>query len=544
MLEDRLTASLTLTISGTSYEIPGGQIEVVDVTLMSYGFRALVEFVLSDDQAHGGQISDELAAAFLELDLIEAKLTTSWQHLDEGSETAAEDTAITGLVEQKALTEEVYRDTSDLPVLARRYQIEFADPAQVLWRQHYPCVLYTDTSVADVLAAHKGSYIDIDCQWQDLSTAKPQFFVHLPAARERSFYDFVLWYLDAIGAVFYYDYSAAKYVVAEDKDSLGVAIKPIGDDAARVTLRVPAAPRSQPRVLNSYSEEPKTTSIEQEQAATGMYHDVLMRTPIAQDFDDRVTLETARAVLPLYELSLSLTSGPADSVVPGTLVEIDTALRWSSESAAASPTWRVIHCRLQVKASRPGPDVQSQLDARDVRGELSLTLEQKDDPRPRWPAFQCPVYPGLIEGKVVSEQGEDTDMTYQVYTDEDTSLETYQVKVPLWDDQIVSAPFQPEQGSGNVFIPAYRDARVLLEMDLEESYIRRLLDWREGAPLSMDVQGEQIYFGKNATSHTTVSHQYDSDKPVFEVARLNDKDTATIRIEEGTLTIQVKEEAE
>jgi hypothetical protein len=143
----------------------------------------------------------------------------------------------------------------------------------------------------------------------------------------------------------------------------------------------------------------------------------------------------------------------------------------------------------------------------------------------------------------VSEQGADTDVTYQIYTDADTSLETYKVTVPLWEDQVITAPFAPHLGSGNVYVPAYKNARVLLAIDLETAQIVELLDWRAGARLGMDVQGEQIFFGKSATSHTSVNHVYDGDAPVLNVARIHDKDTASIQIKEGILLITVKEDS-
>ncbi|WP_428261495.1 hypothetical protein [Haliangium sp.] len=544
MLGGRLQAALTLTIGVKSYDVQGGHIDRLELDLDSHGFAAEIEFTLSDDQAHGGGFDDTLPSDFLSLDLIKAKLVLSWVFFEEEVTTTAEEVTITGLVMDKSLVEESYRRSGDIPVLARRYRIHMADPAQVLWRQHFPCALYTETTMSDVLSAHTGSYITIDAQWSELSTTKALLFVHLPVAAGASFYDFVMWYLDARGGVWYYDYGAGKYVIAGDKPSLGTAVTLFGDDIERSAVRVAEVPRHQPRVHNSYTESAKTQAVDQDQAVTGVYRDVLMRSPIAQDFDDRVTLEGDRFTLPAYEAEVDLSRAPPESLVPGTLVALSSSQRWSSESALTSKTWRVRRLRLRTQAVRAGADAQSQRDDNDVRGELRLGLEQKDDPRPHLPEFRAPVYPGLVEAKVVSEQGEDTDKTYQVYTDADTSLENYKLKIPLWEDQVIEVPFDPYQGSGNVYIPAYRDARVLAAIDLETAHIARLIDWREGAPLSMDVQGEQLYFGKSATSHTTVSHDYDGENPVFQVARLHDKDTGTIRIEEGVLTITVKEESE
>jgi hypothetical protein len=130
-----------------------------------------------------------------------------------------------------------------------------------------------------------------------------------------------------------------------------------------------------------------------------------------------------------------------------------------------------------------------------------------------------------------------------VYRDADTSLDEYQVKVPLWDNQVVSAPLEPILGSGNIYLPSYRDERVLLALDVHGAHIVRLLEWRAGAPLSMEAQGEHILFGKSDGSQTSLNHVYDGDKPVFNVARTNQRDTALIQLREGTLFLQVKEQA-
>ena len=68
----------------------------------------------------------------------------------------------------------------------------------------------------------------------------------------------------------------------------------------------------------------------------------------------------------------------------------------------------------------------------------------------------------------------------------------------------MSAPFEPMLGSGNIYLPSYRDERVLLALDVHSAQIVRLLEWRAGAPLSMDTQGEQLLFGKADNSQTSV----------------------------------------
>lgn len=230
--------------------------------------------------------------------------------------------------------------------------------------------------------------------------------------------------------------------------------------------------------------------------------------------------------------------------MPGALVAIQAANRWSSESALVGTTWRVRRLSLGARAPDAPLDQDIQSASTGYRIEIRAELEDKAEPRIERPAFRAPSYPGLVEGQVVSEQGNDGDKTFQVYTDATTSLSEYHVKVPLWDSQIVSAPFEPLQGSGNLYWPSYRDERVVVALDVHSAQIARLIEWRAGAALSMDVQGEQLLFGKADTSQTSVNHVYDGDSPVFNVARTHANDTSMIQLREGSLFIQVMEQEE
>jgi hypothetical protein len=284
--------------------------------------------------------------------------------------------------------------------------------------------------------------------------------------------------------------------------------------------------------------------VSQAQAHAGVRSDVLLRTPIAQDVDDAVALQRVLTPVPCCEAHLRFGRMPSDTLVPGALVELPAANRWSSESSLVGVSWRVRRLRIRAVAP-PGPlDRDLQLASTGYRVEVSCELEDKAEPRIDRPAFRAPSYPGLVEGKVVSEQGQDGEKTYQVYRDARTSLDEYHVKVPLWQGQVVSAPLEPILGSGNLYWPSYRDERVLLALDVHGAQIARLLEWRAGAPLAMEVQGEHLLFGKSDDSQTSVNHVYDGDKPVWNVARTHGSDTALIQLREGTLFLQVKEQKE
>lgn len=541
--DDRLAVTLTLTIGGTAHAIPGGGVKELALDLRSYGFSGSLAFLVLDDSAHGGGFTDDLEPDFLKADLIEVSLQVAVVHVGPADADAdIESISLAGLVTDKSMSEVLFSGPTDTTVLVRRYRISFADPAAVLWTQHYPCQLYTSKSMVDVINDHLGDKITVSFDDSALTEAQGLVFLHLPRGAGASFYDFLCWYLDARGGVLAYDYTAASYQIAAAKSDGDTTVQLFGEDLGATEIYFPEVPRYAPVVMNSYAAGTRTESIEQAQAATGIRSDILLRTPISQDVDTAVTLQTQLAVIPSYEAHLRFARLPAAALVPGTLVELAAANRWSSESSLVGVTWRVR--RLRLRAAAPGGlDRDLQLASTVYRVELAAELEQKAEARIERPPYRAPSYPGLVEGKVVSEQGEDGQKTYQVYRDADTSLDQYQVKVPLWSDQIVTAPLEPIFGSGNIYLPSYRDERVLLALDVHAARIERLLEWRTGAPLSMEVQGEHILFGKSDTSQTSVNHVYDGDNPVLNVRRTNDKDTALIQLKEGTLILQVKEEA-
>jgi hypothetical protein len=541
MFTDRLTIELTLTIDGAAHTVPGGNVTAFALDLANHGFTGSVEFVLESDQAHGGDAADELLTAFLGQSLIEVSLSVAALWDSPETSTSLSPLVVAGLVREKSLTEVKIPSLENRPVLYRRYHVDFADPAAVLWSQHFPTVLYTAMSPQAVIDDHKGEKIAITYDSTTLGTEQPLFFVHLEPRDGASFRDFVLWYLDARGYVWGYDYTAKGYTVADAKDATGEAESLFGDDVAETRIVFPAVQRASAAVLNSFTDGAQNRPIAQAQAVGGVRRDFLMRSAIAKDFDDRLTLETRRLVVRSHELALTFGRMPTIGVQPGTLLKLEASNLWSQETSVLAPTWRVRRYHLEGHASDPRPDRGDGEATTTFDLQLDARLEQADEAHVDLPPFVSPTYPGLIEGKIKSEQGEETDVTYEIYTDDDTQLESYKIIIPLWKDQVITAPFAPHLGSGNVYVPAYKNARVLVAIGLETAEIAELLDWRAGARLDMDVQGEQILFGKSATSNTSVNHVYDGESPVLNVARVHDKDTATIQLMEGVLLITVKE---
>jgi hypothetical protein len=58
----------------------------------------------------------------------------------------------------------------------------------------------------------------------------------------------------------------------------------------------------------------------------------------------------------------------------------------------------------------------------------------------------------------------------------------------------------------------------------------------------MDSQGNHLLLGKTDKSQTSIQHVYVDDKPVLDVKRTSDKDTEMIKMVEGSLILETKEE--
>lgn len=542
--QERLAVSLTLTIAGKAHKIVPGSIKRFALELWSWGLEGEVEFLLADNKERGGQEKDELLADFLKPDLVEVSLEVKGV-LPETSTTRTH-TALTlqGYVTDKTLAEEGVPTEDSSAILHRRYGIRFQDAARLLWRQHYPCALYTSKTVQDVLDAHKGEKISLSYDWDaGLGTTHPMLFVGLEPGAGASFYDWVLWYVHSRNGVFTYDYAAHGYKFAAAKDASGTPLELKEDNLAGLEVLLPEVIRHDVTVLNAIAESPQTQAVTQKQAVSGIRQDVLLCTPIADEVQARVDLETARLRVRGPELEVVWRSFPEQTFTPGALVKLPDNPAWGAAGVAKGQVLRVrsLHVSGEVTSTQGEEEVYGD-DCALFTFSMSTRLETRDEPYVDLPAWQLPHYPRYVEGFIVSEQGAEEDETWQVYTDSNTSLDEYKVKIPLFDEQIIPAPFNPNLLPGHFYFPAYKGERVLVALDFQRAWIKRFLDWRTGARMPQDGQGVQLLVGKTPENGTALKHFYTDDKPVFLMQRTNAKDTQKIQLDEGTLLIEVKEE--
>jgi hypothetical protein len=539
---ERLTASLTLTLAGREHRIAPGNVRSFALELKSWGLEGQVEFVVADKEPSGGQEKDEVLADFLQPQLGKVALKLVRSLSDAPADASPTPLELEGLISERELTElPASESVKGTPVLFRHYRVRFMDPARLLWRQHFPSALYTRKSLQDVLEAHKGDHIHLTYEWSELSTSRPQLFLGLSPEQGVSLYDFVLWYVHEHGGCLSYDCASGQYRLAAEKDASAEPVELRAEEVLEQECFFPEVIRHEVQVLNSWAAGPATKPVPQEQSAPGIRQDVLVRTQVADEVEARSTREEARLVVRGPELELTWQRFPLQALAPGALVSLPAHASWAA-SVPAQDTWRVRHVLLHAKAQEPSPDVDHGAPHAEYEVSLHTRLERKEEAWVELPAFLPPHYPHLAEGFIVSEVGDKKHETWHTYSQEVTSLDCYQVRVPLWEGQVITVPFEPTMLAGIFYFPAYKGERVLVALHLLHSTLERFLDWRAGARLPADAQGVQLLMGKSTQSNTALRHFYEDGKPLFLLQRTHEKDTAKLQVREGGLLLQVKEE--
>jgi hypothetical protein len=313
-------------------------------------------------------------------------------------------------------------------------------------------------------------------------------------------------------------------------------------DVGSYEVRFPETIRHSVKLLNAYSENPQTQAIAQDNAFEGVHRDRIGRFPAASAFQDRQALESGRLKARGHEVHLVFQLFPRKTFTTGSIVKLEGNL-WSGKIFPKGMVYRVRE--IVLEASSIEEELTADRNMAFARYNVAMTsrLETATESVVSLPPFKAPLFPMYVEGKIASEQGEKDEGTYQVYQDSKTSLDQYKVKIPLWENHLVVMAFEPDFFSGHFYFPAYKDARVLAALDFHSAWIVRFLDWRPGARLAADTQGNHLLLGKKAKSQTSLKHVYVDGKPQLNLLRTSDSDTELISLAEGTLILQTKEES-
>jgi len=397
-----------------------------------------------------------------------------------------------------------------------------------------------DSTLKAFITAHTPTQITMVYDWDAVLTVQyPVLSLSLGSPLNQAcFYDYLIWLVDSQNGVFSYDFTANQYTLSAAKNQSGVALSLNPLEVSGFQVNLSEVHRFQPNVLNAYSENPQTTAITNAAVTTTIRRDYIARYPIAADMQSRVTLETARFQQHCHEVRVDYQHFQLQVTPPGQLVNFQGSTLWNSLLFIQANNYRVKQWQLTVHAA----DQELMTDLNMVYSqyvmEHNLILEGSAELCVSLPSYMMPSYPVFVEGKLVSETGEDTDMTYQFYTDSNTSVNYYKVSIPLWTKQNVRADYQPNQDGGQFYFPPYKNARVLIGLGFNYAFIDSFLDWGTGTALPMDSQGNQLVMGKSATSQNIIKHNYVDSKAELQIQRTQDKDTELLQFSDGYILLQ------
>ncbi len=533
MFNDRLEATLTLVVGKTTLAIPAGAIEAISLQARTWGFSAEVTFWVS---AEG--VTDEVFGPLGSTEIVQARLALANGRFVLAGETPTVATFL-GFVTDRSFSETVARDITGEPIIERRYTVRFSDAAQVFWREHRPLALYASQSYKEAIEANGVQGVTLTFEWPRLEEAQDIVCIGLGGRAAASFYDFVVWLVADLCGVMELDHATGTYRIAAAKADGADPTDLPADSVAEVRVEPPRLLRHKTTVQNPFSEATSPrTDVASSLAATGVRRDVTAHTPIASKVERRAQLEKARLRQRDHHLHVTFRELPPSFAAPG--VKHTLGEGFSKRMFGAGKTYRSIALDLRAGPPVGEPDEADLEDATARFGvELSVELERDTDPVPNLPPYEAPLYPVLVEGKILSASGADTDRTWHALPGGTDSVIRYRVQIPLHNQKVV-APFVPVGESGHFFFPAYKDQRVLVALGLDSAEIVGFLDW--AGRLATETQGNQIIMGKRDASSTVVKHAYTDDSPTLSVVRTQAGDKQTLEMSQGRFFLEVKEE--
>jgi hypothetical protein len=541
MPSDRFVATCSVAVGSSTHTFIGGAIRALDLSVTLFGCEGTVEFLVLDDSSAGGNYSDAFVSDFDSEELTTVTVELSAAHTDGAALDALPKLSTQGVVVERSMREWTYRDELSSPtILVRSYRLRFVDRASALWTQHFPLSLYTNKTLKDLVDAERGT-VEITVDLPSATQARVQQCLPLGVESSVSFYDAFFWLMDREGGQCFYDHSAGSYAVSAQRPTDGAAVNVKAEWVGPIDVRVAVPSRSKRRIVNVDATIGARRELAAPNAATGVYADSAMRTSIAQDVDDRATLETGGGSSDPTTLSVGFERYPDVSVMPATVWSLAAAARFAATSVVASGDWRVFCTKLALRSTATTPDHQYGESSGAFDFDLAVELEKTTHTAARAPGYRAPVFPLLVEGIVQSDVGADDELTYQCAADEATSIDQYRAKLAVFDGQEVHPFYQPELSSGAVYIPAFKSEKVLVALEFDRCRIVRHLAWREGARPPADGQGERVYLGKSESNNTKLTHSYDSENPVFELKRVHKNDTLFLKLEEGKMTLRVEQ---
>ncbi len=534
LFNDTLKVQVTLTSGETSAHVDGGNVKHVRLDLKSYGHDGEVRIwcVVQDGQ-------DDFFALVTKPDLLEIEVSVAKNLYDVTSiPTPLE---VRGVVTSRSMREIASKEETGKPALYREYLLAFADPAQALWGDHRPSVIYSKTKLQKVFQENTPSKVSVETGWSALQTTRPIVCLGL-GNDSASFYDFAFWLADNEYGHVWYDYTAQKLVFGDDKPNGGETVA-IGAGAisgpGSFRVRFPRWHRAAVQLVNSRDGSTQKLEVTQPTAVDGVRRDYLVHTPVEATAAARQALEQKRYAPGVYEVVVDCDAYPQFYIAPGKMATLGGD--FSGALMVSDTTFRVVTMRLEAEATNQTPEFDIENEFTEYAISVELGLETSDDPTWRGPAYRTPRYPVEVEGKVLSAVGQSGDRTYTVF-DGDAAVGVYQVNFPNWNSTITIA-VTPDFLPGHLYFPVNKDSRVFVSLMFDSARISRYLDWGQDVVVPNASQGNHLLLGRNQQSETSIMHSYVDGEPQLVIGRVNSGDQGTVTVKEGVMILELTDSA-
>lgn len=546
--QDNIQATLSLTVNGSAYSVPGGNITHLDLDIQPWGFEGTVSFlVVAYPQ------TDALYTPFQAASSIPIVLTIQPGNMSQQSSVVP--MTLNGTVVSRAFEEVMSNlDSGSIvqsnPVLYRFYTVRFQDPIQFFWSQHYPQILYTNTTYQAVISAQATSAFTLSYNWAFLTATQDQVLVNtginsVKNGKPSSFYDFLIWLVDQNNGFFYYNYTSSSYYIAGALPAAPSPISCASQFVLSMKVDLPEVNYTQLSVINALSSNPSTQKGTNSNAITPLARDYLTVCTTPSLFTNEVTLQKAKFPNPPARVTWKLNALPSTMLVPGNTVQFQTSDgNWSQQSYLSGQTLTVTRVRIRAQYNE---EISGTILDNNTSANASYNLVYEvtgvlpGGTNPLLPEYQAPYYPLQVQGLVYSNQGASNANNYMFVQDSATSTNCYQVQIPLWTNQLVYVPYAPVNMSGQFYFPPYKNQQVLVNLWLNSAEIESYLDWLSYATLPMSGQGNAIVLGESSTSQTSITHTYTNSVPQLNINRQQAQDTETISIGEGFILLQTQE---
>jgi len=538
-----LQVSLQLEVDGKKEEIFASNLEKINLDLHPYGYEGFVGFrTFEQDKIHELFASEKVM-----------KVTVTFKSTDPKKAGAP-------LLEIQGIVHERSYQTQGKGVQkkkTRSYEIRFTDPAQASWTIHYPIKIFVDQTMKDVLDAEKNPLITLKYDWEALNEVSPilafslEFKRGMPKQQQVSFYSFLMWYLEQKNGILEYNIKENSYAILGKKSEEGEPITVPEWSLTSALCQFPDPPRHHKRVIKHSAETQDNQDEENPNGFQAVRKDAFDDTNyhLFPEQVSQATLSTLSPEKPLVRFNLADLAEPfdLDKILPGVLIKIKGNDKlggvWCEEAAFKDQTFRLREISIHARKTTVSEEINIAIQPFQL--EIQVTAESKDEPHIPRPAFNDPVYPFSIPGKIFCEKGDKEQATFNVEKTEKNPLGQYQVVVPLAGaDKKVVVPFTPHIGSGQIYLPLCKDQQVMLAMYFLTAAIERVLDWQPLTHLPLDTLAHQIVFFSNGKDNFVVQklEQKDGKDPILVIKQSSSQDqTQLIQIQEKKILMTVEE---